>query len=127
MGAYAIDDDAPAGVLRRLVAYHAATRPEVFPTVAYVAVDLAERRLTVVSLGHPMPLLLRRGAIVPMPDVVEPPLGVDVPRRFREGHVDLTQHDLLVLFTDNASSVATFPSKMTSRRDATRECRRRLR
>jgi hypothetical protein len=44
-----------------------------------------------------MPLLLRRGAIVPMPDVVEPPVGVDVPRRFREGHVDLKQHDLLVL------------------------------
>jgi len=54
-------------VLRRLVDYHAVTRPDVFATVLYAALDRVDRRLQLATLGHPLPLLIRDGRSVPLP------------------------------------------------------------
>jgi serine phosphatase RsbU (regulator of sigma subunit) len=100
MRAYAIDHAAPAMVMRRLVAYHALTRADAFATVVYAAVDRRQRRLRVASVGHPAPLLVRQGRSIPLPVHVDPPLGIDAPRRFRELAVPLQAEDLIVLLSD---------------------------
>jgi serine phosphatase RsbU (regulator of sigma subunit) len=100
MRAYAIEHPSPATVMRRLVAYHALTRPDAFATVVYAALDRSQRRLRVASLGHPAPLLLREGRSVPLSMAIDPPLGADVPRRFQELAVPLQAEDLIVLLSD---------------------------
>jgi serine phosphatase RsbU (regulator of sigma subunit) len=100
MRAYAIEHAAPAEVLRRLVAYHALTRPDVFATVLYAAFDRRDRWLRIASLGHPMPLLIRDGRQIPVSAENDPPLGVDAARAYRELAVPVSAGDLLLFVTD---------------------------
>jgi serine phosphatase RsbU (regulator of sigma subunit) len=100
MRAYAIEHPSPSTVMRRLVAYHALTRADAFATVVYAAIDRRQPRLRTASLGHPAPLLLREGRSVPLPVRVDPPLGADAPRAYRELAVPLQPEDLIVLLSD---------------------------
>jgi len=100
MRAYAIEHTAPADVLRRLVDYHAVTRPDVFATVLYAALDRRHRRLRIASLGHPMPLLIRDGQSIPLPIRAEAALGAETGRTFRELAVPVREGDLLIFVTD---------------------------
>jgi serine phosphatase RsbU (regulator of sigma subunit) len=100
MRAYAIEHAAPSDVLRRLVDYHAVTRPDVFATVVYAAIDRQQRRLRVASLGHPMPLLVRAGRSVPLPIQGDAPLGAEADRSFHELAVPVQEGDLLIFVTD---------------------------
>ena len=100
MRAYAIEHAAPSDVLRHLVEYHAVTRPDVFATVLYAALDRRYRRLRIASLGHPFPLLIRAGRLVPLPARAEAPLGADAERKFRELAVPVQEGDLLLFVTD---------------------------
>jgi serine phosphatase RsbU (regulator of sigma subunit) len=100
MRAYAIEHAAPSDVLRRLVDYHALTRPDVFATVLYAALDRRQRQLRVASLGHPMPLLIRAGGAVELPNRSEAPLGAEADRSFHELDVPVEAGDLLIFVTD---------------------------
>ena len=100
MRAYAIEHASPSDVLRHLVEYHAVTRPDVFATVLYAALDRRDRRLRIASLGHPFPLLIRDGRLVPLPARAEAPLGADAEREFRELAVPVQEGDLLLFLTD---------------------------
>ena len=100
MRAYAIEHAEPSEVLRRLVDYHAVTRPDVFATVMYAALDRRHRRLRVASLGHPMPLLIRDNRLIPLPARGEAPLGAEIDRAFRELAVPVQEGDLLLFVTD---------------------------
>jgi serine phosphatase RsbU (regulator of sigma subunit) len=100
MRAYAIEHAAPSEVLRRLVAYHAVTRPDVFATVVYAALDRRQRWLRIASLGHPLPLLIRDGRQIELSAEADPPLGADAPRAFRELAVPVTEGDVLLFVTD---------------------------
>jgi serine phosphatase RsbU (regulator of sigma subunit) len=109
MRAYAIEHAAPADVLRHLVDYHALTRPDVFATVVYAALDRDQRRLRIASLGHPMPLVIRGGLLVPLPAQIEPPLGAEAERSFREVAVPVHDGDVLVFVTDGVFERADTP------------------
>lgn len=98
--AYAIEHAAPRDVLQRLVEYHALTRPDIFATVVYAALDRHQRRLRIASLGHPAPLLLREGRAVPLALHADPPLGIETPRSYRELAVPIQAGDLLVFMSD---------------------------
>jgi serine phosphatase RsbU (regulator of sigma subunit) len=100
MRAYAIEHPAPSMVMRRLVAYHARTRPDAFATAVYASLDRRQRRLRIASLGHPPPLLVRDGRSVPLPVRPDPPLGIEAPRAFRELAVPVQTADLIVLLSD---------------------------
>ena len=100
MRAYAIEHAAPSDVLRHLVEYHAVTRPDVFATVVYAALDRRHRRLRIASLGHPLPLLIRDGRQVPLTARPDAPLGADADREYRELAVPVQVGDLLLFVTD---------------------------
>jgi serine phosphatase RsbU (regulator of sigma subunit) len=100
MRAYAIEHAAPSDVLRHLVAYHAVTRPDVFATVLYAALDRRHRRLRIASLGHPLPLLIRDGRLEPLTAPADAPLGADAERAFGELAVPVQAGDLLLFVTD---------------------------
>ena len=69
-------------------------------TCLYTVYDPVSRRYTMASAGHPLPVVVRPGAVPTVPDVpVGPPLGVGgFP--FESMEVELEPGSILVLYTD---------------------------
>nr|WP_055504438.1 PP2C family protein-serine/threonine phosphatase [Nonomuraea pusilla] len=83
-------------------------RPETaesFVTAAVLDIPDAEPTVTVVSCGHPPPLLLRGGRVIPL-DTGQPALPLGLGALLKQNHVPVTfpfeAGDLLLLYTDGA-------------------------
>ncbi|MEU2267557.1 SpoIIE family protein phosphatase [Streptomyces olindensis] len=75
--------------------------PDLFTTCLYAHLDLARRRVTLASAGHPPPLLrLPDGEARPVDVRPGPPLGVAAEAAFPVTGFPLTEGGLLVLYTD---------------------------
>ncbi|MGI5204229.1 PP2C family protein-serine/threonine phosphatase [Spirillospora sp. CA-108201] len=99
--AYALDNDDPAEVLRKLNRKMLHFEPEATATVLYAVLDPAEGRVRVSSAGHPPPVLaLPDGPVesVGMKFDVLIGLGENVPRRTTT--LDLPSGALLCFYTD---------------------------
>lgn len=73
--AYAVEDDDPASVLRRLDHLTSALSPQDIATLVVAAFDAARGELLIASAGHPSPLLWGRNGTVLVPVDATPPLG----------------------------------------------------
>ncbi|GGK12797.1 serine/threonine phosphatase [Pilimelia terevasa] len=91
------DDDVLPAVEQVLMSERRA--PEIFATVATVALDLHAGRATVRLAGHPPPLLIDGGAATPLPAPSGRLLGV-VPRRPDPFTFDLPPAWSLLMYTD---------------------------
>ncbi len=106
LGAFRERADEHADLLELAGRLDAAVRrfagPEDFVTAVLAQVDPA-RRLTLLSCGHPEPLLVRDGLVVPLPlPVPAPPLGLGPPpaARHQAPALQLQAGDRLLLHTD---------------------------
>jgi PAS domain S-box-containing protein len=80
-----------------------------FITLAHLVIDRGdERRASVVLAGHPHPLLLRRGEVIPLgsPGSL---LGVHPKVHLTAEHVSLEPGDLILLYTDGLTDQAHAP------------------
>lgn len=96
--AYAYDGHPADAVLDRLDALLVRTGSDLIATVCVVVIAPDRTRMSVVTAGHPAPLLLRDGAVTQV-DVQGTLLGAGLPGHEPVTH-DLRVGDRLLLFTD---------------------------
>ena len=98
--AYTVEGHGPTGVMER--AHRLLSNGgESFTTCCYLRLDLPSGATTLVTAGHPAPLLLREGAPARQLEApVSPPLGVTADALVEERTVVLRPGDTLLLFTD---------------------------
>jgi serine phosphatase RsbU (regulator of sigma subunit) len=85
-------------------------REEDYVSALLLRVDLASGAMSSVNAGHPLPYLVRDGAVTRLDLVADLPLGMLPETTYREQHLALQPGDRLVLVTDgmlerNATSV----------------------
>jgi PAS domain S-box-containing protein len=110
----AMYEDQPSGVLRVLNQALLRQRGDFrFTTLVFCVVDLSAERpaLRASCGGHPRPLLLRPDATAEAVGPPGPLLGVFPDAQFRDEHVRLEPHDVLVLYTDGLTD-ALAPDRM---------------
>jgi chemotaxis family two-component system sensor kinase Cph1 len=73
--AYAVEDDDPARVLRRLDRLTATLAPDDLATAVVVVLDPATGELRIASAGHPWPLVRRATGTIAVEFEAHPPLG----------------------------------------------------
>jgi PAS domain S-box-containing protein len=101
----AIDQRRPAAILQRVnEAMVSQAQGESFSTACYVRVVPAARgfRITVCSAGHPLPLIVRAGQVIPVgsPGGL---IGLFHDIRLSEHTTELLPGDVLVLYTDGVT------------------------
>lgn len=96
--AYAFDGHSPAGVVRRLDSLLVRSESDLIATVCVATVSPDRRRLSVVTAGHPAPILVRSGVGRQLP-VTGTLLGAGVADH-EAMSFDLEPGDRLALFTD---------------------------
>ncbi|MFI1711211.1 SpoIIE family protein phosphatase [Streptomyces griseoruber] len=91
----------PDQVLRRTNRLLTDLDPDLFTSCLYTHLDLARRRVTLASAGHPPPILrLPDGATRPLDVPPGPLLGIDPDAAFPVTEIPLTEGMLLALYTD---------------------------
>jgi serine phosphatase RsbU (regulator of sigma subunit)/PAS domain-containing protein len=99
--AHATLGTAPGQVLSRTNRLLTDLAPDLFTSCLYAHLDLAGRRATLASAGHPPPLLrLPDRDTRPVPVAPGPPLGVDPDAVFPVTEIPLTPGLLLAFYTD---------------------------
>jgi serine phosphatase RsbU (regulator of sigma subunit)/anti-sigma regulatory factor (Ser/Thr protein kinase)/uncharacterized protein YigA (DUF484 family) len=104
--AYAFDGRGPSDVLERVNRMLAHVAPATMTTAAYLVLDLEREALTMVSAGHPPPLVVDphgRARYLPASSGVA--LGVSRGTRYREERFDLAAGSMLLLYTDGVVEV----------------------
>ena len=78
------------------------TNGDMFMTMAVGILDTESRTLQLVNAGHPMPIMMRDGEILPMPiGGRNLPLGIEDDWKYEpEDPIEILPGDLLLLFTD---------------------------
>lgn len=99
--AYAIEDPAPASVMKRLNRF-VAHESDVFTTTLYLVLDLRTGSVRMVNAGHPPPLIVdsRTGAAAYLECDPAPPIGVRPDIDFVESSGLVPAGSTVVLFTD---------------------------
>lgn len=103
--AYAYEDSAPAGVLRRLnSAVYRQSDPDIFTTMLYGVLDISTRSFRFSNAGHPLPLHISG----PEGGVTEPqlyglPLGVLPNADYGQHALDLEHGDRVFLYSDGVT------------------------
>ena len=99
--AYAIEDPAPASVMKRLNRF-VAHESDVFTTTLYLVLDLRTGSVRMVNAGHPPPLIVdsRTGAAAYLQCDPAPPIGVRPDIDFMESSGLVPAGSTVVLFTD---------------------------
>ena len=98
--AYAVDDADPSVLLRRVHELLRALDPDSMVTAVVACYDPATQVLTWSRAGHPPPLVCdRAGTTRFLDDVNATPLGT-MGKNFATAHADLSDGDLVVLYTD---------------------------
>jgi serine phosphatase RsbU (regulator of sigma subunit) len=104
--AYALEGHPPVAVAERLNRLALGLGANELTTLAYVVLDLAARRLCVISAGHVPPLLRGPGGETTiLPVEGDPPLCVSEDTRYREHTFALEPGSTVVLVTDGAIEV----------------------
>ena len=122
--AYASDGHGPSAVLARLNRLLARTDPDFLGTCAYLVFSPARETVTLVSAGHPPPLLLAPGERPRLLQVEgDLPLGVLEETEYAETTVPLPPGSALALYTDGLVETRTLPlevglSRLTALRAA---------
>ncbi len=98
--AYLIDTGGAAGALERLGGLIAELLPGELATVTAVELEPGTGRTTVVSAGHPPPVLRTRGGAVLLDQARGPALGLGVHPTHEVHTVDLEPGDAILLYTD---------------------------
>ncbi len=78
-----------------------------FATLFYGVLNYKTRRLTYSNAGHPPPLLLRKGAIIPL-SAGGGLIGLEEHARWRQEFVTLQKGDVLLAYTDGLSEALNF-------------------
>lgn len=82
-------------------------RADMFATACYVVVDPRHGQVTVANAGHPMPYLLQRAnaEVVALDQCRGPALGLFETSDYSETVTQISNDDLIVLYTDGISEV----------------------
>ena len=99
--AYALEEDSPAAVVRRV---HGLVNrlhlPEIV-TLVYVVFDPDSGAIRFANAGHPPPLLIApNGEARYLEDALAPPVGAVIEEHYVDGTANLASGSTLVLFTD---------------------------
>ncbi|MCE5313782.1 MAG: SpoIIE family protein phosphatase [Armatimonadota bacterium] len=107
--AYALRHCDPGSVLGRLnEALSACTPPEVFVTLVYAVVNDRERTLLYANAGHEQPICYCRDAgFATALDVTGPALGLLGGAKYLEHKVDLSEGDIVLLYTDGVTDAGS--------------------
>jgi serine phosphatase RsbU (regulator of sigma subunit)/anti-sigma regulatory factor (Ser/Thr protein kinase) len=104
--AYAFDGHGPADVVDRVNRMLGHLAPATMTTAAYLVLDLERETLTMVSAGHPPPLVVAPdGGASYVPAAAGVALGVSRGSRYEEETFDLAAGSTLVLYTDGVVEV----------------------
>jgi serine phosphatase RsbU (regulator of sigma subunit)/anti-sigma regulatory factor (Ser/Thr protein kinase) len=104
--AYAFDGHGPADVLDRVNRMLGHVAPATMTTAAYIVLDLEHQVLTMVSAGHPPPLVITPdGSAHYVPASPGVALGVSRGSRYQEETFDLTAGSTLLVYTDGVVEV----------------------
>lgn len=98
---YALEGHAPTTVMERINRFVAITEPAEIITCCYAEIDQDQRTVTVVSAGHPPPVLITDNGTATFVDVDPgPPLGAVDDARYGERTVQLDSRSVVLLYTD---------------------------
>jgi serine phosphatase RsbU (regulator of sigma subunit) len=98
---FAYENADPASVLARTNEAVIQQFPDdKFATVVYGLIDVESGEITVMSAGHPVPVLCSGGSATPVDLPINPPLGVVVGHTYVGGTCSLEPGGALVLFSD---------------------------
>jgi serine phosphatase RsbU (regulator of sigma subunit)/putative methionine-R-sulfoxide reductase with GAF domain/anti-sigma regulatory factor (Ser/Thr protein kinase) len=104
--AYAFDGHGPAEVIDRVNGMLGHIAPATMTTAAYLVLDPEHETITMVSAGHPPPLVVDpEGQASYLPSSGGVALGVSRGSRYREETFDLPAGSTLVLYTDGVVEV----------------------
>ena len=104
--AYAFDGHRPAEVIDRVNRMLGHVAPATMTTAAYLVLDLERETVTMVSAGHPPPLVVGPdGGAGYVPASTGVALGVSRGSRYHEETFDLAAGSTLVLYTDGVVEV----------------------
>ncbi len=108
--AYANEGHAPGVVMERLNRLLAQTDPDFIGTCCYLSFSPANQTVTLVSAGHPPPLLLDAdGRPVEVTLEANLPLGVDETRPYAQATLPMPPGATLVLYTDGLVESRVLP------------------
>jgi PAS domain S-box-containing protein len=98
---YALEGHPPTVVLERANRFLCLLEPDELATCCYVELDPREGTATIVSAGHPPPLLVGASGIPMFPEIEPgPPIGCDPETSYSETTVLLHDGARLLLYTD---------------------------
>src|SRR5581483_8462367 len=97
---YALQGDTPAVILSKLSRALNVDRDGQFATVLLVLIDVVGRTISVVSGGHPPPLLVHDSGAEFIESVVGPPVGVSQTPSYESTTVPMPDSATLLAFTD---------------------------
>ena len=104
--AYAFDGHPPAHVIDRVNRMLVHIAPSTMTTAAYLVLDLEDQSLTMVTAGHPPPLVVRPdGRAMYLTPEAGVALGVSRGSRYREERFDFPAGSTLLLYTDGVIEV----------------------
>jgi serine phosphatase RsbU (regulator of sigma subunit)/anti-sigma regulatory factor (Ser/Thr protein kinase) len=104
--AYAFDGHGPADVLERVNRMLGHIAPATMTTAAYLVLDLEREALTMVSAGHPPPLVIAPdGSASYVPAAAGVALGVSRASRYEAETFELAAGSTLLLYTDGVVEV----------------------
>jgi serine phosphatase RsbU (regulator of sigma subunit)/anti-sigma regulatory factor (Ser/Thr protein kinase) len=104
--AYALDGHEPAAVIERVSRLLSYLSPGTMTTAGYVALDPEAGLATVVSAGHPPPLLIAPDGTAQFLQVEgDPAMGVSAMTRFRSHECPMPAGATLLLYTDGVVEV----------------------
>jgi GAF domain-containing protein/anti-sigma regulatory factor (Ser/Thr protein kinase) len=104
--AYAFDGHSPSAVIDRLNRLLAYLRPATMTTAVYLVLDLENESGTMVSAGHPPPLVIAPdGSASYLPPTGGIALGVSRGTHYREQEFALPSGSTIVLYTDGVVEV----------------------
>ncbi|MHB9036112.1 MAG: SpoIIE family protein phosphatase [Armatimonadota bacterium] len=107
--AYALRNIDPSRVLTKLnEALTACTPPEVFVTLVYAVVNERERTLVYANAGHEQPICYSRiASFATTLDVTGPALGLLAGARYLAHKVNLSEGDMVLLYTDGVTDAGS--------------------
>ena len=86
--------------------FHESVEGDKYVTLFYAVIDPPRRRMLYVNAGHVPPVLLRHNGEVELLEEGGVPLGLFESPRYFEGHIALTEGDVLTLYTDGVVETA---------------------
>ena len=112
--AYALRESDPKSVLARLNdALTSCTPPEVFVTLVYAIIDEQARTLVYANAGHEQPICYSHAeGFATTLDVTGPALGLISGARYLEHEVQLSQGDMVLLYTDGVTDAGSGADRM---------------